>query len=577
MRRGERVVVADSSQENAKDARVHAGEAPGVKPVIGKAMLVELLPGVMGLALARTATLSLFPTGVLQSDDLLANDGTSIIRCLFFAAVVLFLLAREERGMGHMLSRMANDRIGRALVVAQLFCAGLIVVLFLVGEPHAFLAAGAGAVSSIAGTTAIFYWLVQARNLEAKRAVAYVVTARMIGEVLWLGLFFATREVELVVSVASIMGQFACIQWAARIGGRAVDTRLCGGAASAGLRTQDGGESGFPAAAAEEAPLKNKPLQKMANDHLAASTEKPPLAHAGYFGINGQLNDRKFLLGCIAGCALLSLSIGILRSYPHGGGSDLDASGALVAAGLTLGLCALCALQLRKTSMLGIIAATWVTLMLLGCLAILGFSLAPENTAYGSVFSTTLNSVMGTFKWYLTIAFISLGRRNPYLYAIGTHLVFLLPRDIVQFLLVVLLPKALLSVSALDALAAISLITASQIILLCGIGLLRDRQAKGAVESPLLERVFELDSETPSSERTVALMQANAKEIGCRFGLTEREVEVLALFALGHTQKRVAEELFMSQSTAHAHIRHIYVKTNFHSRQEIIDYIKAEL
>ena len=97
------------------------------------------------------------------------------------------------------------------------------------------------------------------------------------------------------------------------------------------------------------------------------------------------------------------------------------------------------------------------------------------------------------------------------------------------------------------------------------------------MESPLLERVFELDSETPSSERTVALMQANAKEIGCRFGLTEREVEVLALFALGHTQKRVAEELFMSQSTAHAHIRHIYVKTNFHSRQEIIDYIKAEL
>ena len=48
---------------------------------------------------------------------------------------------------------------------------------------------------------------------------------------------------------------------------------------------------------------------------------------------------------------------------------------------------------------------------------------------------------------------------------------------------------------------------------------------------------------------------------------------MLALYALGFTQKRVAEELFITQSTAHAHIKRIYAKTGMHSRQEIIDYI----
>lgn len=45
----------------------------------------------------------------------------------------------------------------------------------------------------------------------------------------------------------------------------------------------------------------------------------------------------------------------------------------------------------------------------------------------------------------------------------------------------------------------------------------------------------------------------------------------LALYALGHTQKRVAEELFISQGTANAHIKRIYAKTNLHFCQKIID------
>ena len=49
---------------------------------------------------------------------------------------------------------------------------------------------------------------------------------------------------------------------------------------------------------------------------------------------------------------------------------------------------------------------------------------------------------------------------------------------------------------------------------------------------------------------------------------------MLALYASGMTQKRVAEELHISQTTAHTHIGRIYTKTGLHSRQEILDYFK---
>ncbi|MFR3273178.1 MAG: LuxR C-terminal-related transcriptional regulator [Slackia sp.] len=36
----------------------------------------------------------------------------------------------------------------------------------------------------------------------------------------------------------------------------------------------------------------------------------------------------------------------------------------------------------------------------------------------------------------------------------------------------------------------------------------------------------------------------------------------------------VAEELSISQTTAHTHIGRIYAKTGLHSRQEILDYVR---
>ncbi len=69
-------------------------------------------------------------------------------------------------------------------------------------------------------------------------------------------------------------------------------------------------------------------------------------------------------------------------------------------------------------------------------------------------------------------------------------------------------------------------------------------------------------------------MKRRAQQVGEQFMLSDREVEVLSLYAMGWTQKRVAEELFISPDTAHAHIKRIYAKTDLHSRQEILDYME---
>lgn len=52
------------------------------------------------------------------------------------------------------------------------------------------------------------------------------------------------------------------------------------------------------------------------------------------------------------------------------------------------------------------------------------------------------------------------------------------------------------------------------------------------------------------------------------FGLTKREREVLSLVAIGRTNKQVAEELFISESTAGVHVSNILGKLGVSSRTE---------
>ena len=51
-----------------------------------------------------------------------------------------------------------------------------------------------------------------------------------------------------------------------------------------------------------------------------------------------------------------------------------------------------------------------------------------------------------------------------------------------------------------------------------------------------------------------------------RLGLTTREAEVLGLVALGHTNRQIGEELFVSEKTASVHVSNILRKLGVTSR-----------
>ena len=61
--------------------------------------------------------------------------------------------------------------------------------------------------------------------------------------------------------------------------------------------------------------------------------------------------------------------------------------------------------------------------------------------------------------------------------------------------------------------------------------------------------------------------------VGAYYGLTEREVDVMHLFATGRTAARVQEELVISAGTVNTHAMHIYQKMDIHSRQELMELV----
>ena len=55
-------------------------------------------------------------------------------------------------------------------------------------------------------------------------------------------------------------------------------------------------------------------------------------------------------------------------------------------------------------------------------------------------------------------------------------------------------------------------------------------------------------------------------------GLTDREVEVLRLIALGHTNNEIAEQLFLSVRTIESHRAHIQQKLSLTTRADLVRY-----
>ena len=66
-------------------------------------------------------------------------------------------------------------------------------------------------------------------------------------------------------------------------------------------------------------------------------------------------------------------------------------------------------------------------------------------------------------------------------------------------------------------------------------------------------------------------IEAAGAAIAERYGLSNRESEILRYALRGRTSDRIAQELVISKSTVDTHLRRIYAKCGVHSRQELLD------
>lgn len=66
---------------------------------------------------------------------------------------------------------------------------------------------------------------------------------------------------------------------------------------------------------------------------------------------------------------------------------------------------------------------------------------------------------------------------------------------------------------------------------------------------------------------------ARCEQLARAYALTDREREVLVPLVRGRSASTIAAQLSMSTETARTHIRHIYQKTDIHSREELMDIV----
>ena len=65
------------------------------------------------------------------------------------------------------------------------------------------------------------------------------------------------------------------------------------------------------------------------------------------------------------------------------------------------------------------------------------------------------------------------------------------------------------------------------------------------------------------------------REVAMHYGLSDRETEIMTLYAKGRSYARLQEELSLSRGTVTTHLRHIYQKLDVHSKQEMLDLIEG--
>ena len=275
------------------------------------------------------------------------------------------------------------------------------------------------------------------------------------------------------------------------------------------------------------------------------------------------------------GLGLMAVVVGLLRGFPGGSSIAFSLTSRMGYMLLCILACIVIVLRGFSNRQRRSSVEIWIAVEAMAFASLLLYAAFPDDLQWGAMVATVLNAILVAYGQYLMLAFMDSGWRDPFYYCLGGWLVFFLPRALVRTLQMV----------TFGIMGNIQLMMVFVALIIA---------ASGQVMTLMIMRTYKLDLDDSPEGKRVALqglmglevspnnlfdvrfaaMRENAQELGRRFNLSEREIDVVALYALGFTQKRVGEQLYISPATVHEYVKRIYTKTDLHSRQEIIDYLK---
>ncbi len=511
-------------------AAVNTGK--GSAPRDALALFGSLLPFAFGLAFARAGLVVAAYDSYRSTDVGVLTDVSTLISLV--PLFVLFLVCASRRSFLSKTSVWIIMHVCVALEILTII--GVAIVKTLPGDnTAAFLALWACAGAAEAGL--VFYWLRRARGSSPTVAAVLVFLALILSEIELLICVFLPDALSFGIAVILVLAQYPCVVWSrAKTQPRHIDTNASDG--------------------------------------------------RDFFGnVRKTILNGRFLLASAIGMGLLSVVIGFLRSYPDGQefffSLPARISYALIVVAVSVGVIALVLSGRHRVVFLGMFAV----MSLFACVSIVLYSAFPDQPQYGAIFATVLNALMVIFIYYVTIAFMTCGWRDPYYYATAGRLIWLGCRAVSRIVLPGLL--SLLANDALaHALAGLLLIVSTQAVFITMLTITSEDEQTHAELEPesRIAKIMaigkaqdpdeSLGEQASLTDIRQEAMSRSAEKMGAQFLLSEREIEVLTLYAQGFTQKSVGEKLFISQGTVHAHIKRIYAKTGLHSRQDLLNYLE---
>lgn len=285
----------------------------------------------------------------------------------------------------------------------------------------------------------------------------------------------------------------------------------------------------------------------------------------------------------MAGTSVFGLVLGISRGYPAGAPVALDATLRSVH---QWGVAALSAVVVALTvaGRPPRLETLWRTVVGVGACAVLLLVFAPNSIAPLAAAVVNIdNSFLIGVMWVTMIHLVQADGWYPYRACAWLWCVRGFSRDLGRALLFV--APAALSPSLGIGVSVLALAVSAAFLLVDGLFTREDsaslKQGGGAAAGSAPDgRPNVARAGLPSEEQSGAgdiddVLLERARSLAQAYGLTERETQVAALIARGHSKARVAEQLGLKESTVKTHAKNVYAKLDISSREELMEKLEG--